>query len=61
MGENDLKILKTGFPDKWKELTKKLANPHEYSTGIEDYQKPVDNIKREHFFSELKINVLMMK
>ena len=25
MGENDLKILKTGFPDKWKFLTKKLA------------------------------------
>ena len=25
MGENDLKILKTGFPDKWKYLTKKLA------------------------------------
>ena len=23
--ENDLKILKTGFPDKWKYLTKKLA------------------------------------
>ena len=23
MGENDLKILKTGFPDKWKYLTKK--------------------------------------
>ena len=25
MGENDLKILKTGVPDKWKYLTKKLA------------------------------------
>ena len=24
-GENDLKILKTWFPDKWKYLTKKLA------------------------------------
>ena len=30
MGENDLKILKTGFPDKWKYLTKKLAYPYEY-------------------------------
>ena len=29
MGENDLKILKTGFPDKWKYLTKKLAYPYE--------------------------------
>ena len=26
MGENDLKILKTRFPDKWKYLTKKLHN-----------------------------------
>ena len=25
MGENDLKILKTGFPDTWKYLTEKLA------------------------------------
>ena len=25
MGENDLNILKTGFPNKWKYLTKKIA------------------------------------
>ena len=25
MGENDLKILKTGFPDKWNYLTKKIG------------------------------------
>ena len=41
MGENDLKILKTGFPDKWKYLTKKLADPYEYFNSIDDYQKPV--------------------
>ena len=29
MGENDLKILKTGFLDTWKYLTKKLAYPFE--------------------------------
>ena len=29
MGENDLKMLKTGFPDKWKFLTKKLAYAYE--------------------------------
>ena len=29
MGEIDLKILKTGFPDKWKFLNKKLAYPYE--------------------------------
>ena len=54
IGENDLKILKTGFPDKWKYLTKKLAYPYEYFNSIEDYQKPVDNLKKEHFFSKLK-------
>ena len=29
IGENDLKNLKRGFPDKWKYLTKKLAYPYE--------------------------------
>ena len=43
MGENDHKNLKTGFPDKWKLLTKKLAYPYEYFNSINDYQKPVDN------------------
>ena len=54
MGENDLKILKTRFPDKWKYLTKKLAYPYEYFNSIDDYQKPVNNLKKEHFFSKLK-------
>ena len=54
MGENDLEILKTGFPDKWKYLTKKLAYPYEYFNSIDDYQKPVNNLKKEHFFSKLK-------
>ena len=54
MGENDLKILKTGFPDKWKYLTKNLAYPYEYFNSIEDYQKPVDNLKKEDFFSKIK-------
>ena len=54
MGENDLKILKAGFPDKWKFLTTKLAYPYEFFNSIEDYQKPVENLKKEHFFSKLK-------
>ena len=54
MGENDLKILKTGFPDKWKYLTKKLAYPYEYFNSIDDYQKPVDNLEKKDFFSKLK-------
>ena len=54
MGKKDLKILKTGFPDMWKYLTKKLTYPYEYFNSIEDYQKPVDNLKKENFFSKLK-------
>ena len=54
MGENDLKILKTGFPDKLKYLTKKLAYPYEYFNSIDDYQKTVNNLKKEDFFSKLK-------
>ena len=54
MGENDLKLLKTRFPDEWKYLTKKLAYPYEYFNSIEDYQKPVNNSKKEDFFSKLK-------
>ena len=54
MRENDLKTLKTGFPDKWKYLNKNLAYPYQYFNSIEDYQKPVDNIKKEFFFSKLK-------
>ena len=54
MGENDLKILQRGFPDKWKYLTKKLAYPYEYFNGIDVYEKPVDNLKKEDYFSKLK-------
>ena len=55
MGENDLKSLKTRFPDKWKYLTKKLAYPYECFNSIDDYQKPVDNLEKKDFFSKLKI------
>ena len=55
MGENDLKILKTEFPDnKWKYLTKKVAYPYEYFNSIDDYRKPVGNLKSEDSFSKLK-------
>ena len=52
--ENDLKLLKTEFPDKWKYLTKKLAYPYECFNSIEDYNKPVDNLENKNFFSKLK-------
>ena len=54
MGENDVEILKTGFPDKWKYLTKKLAYPYEFFNCIDDYQKAVNNLTKEVFFSKLK-------
>ena len=54
MGEIDLKNLKTGFPDKWRYITKKISFPYEYFNIVEEYQKPVDNLKEEHFFSKLK-------
>ena len=54
MGENDLKIFKTGFPNKWKYLTKKLAYPYENFNSIDDYKKPVNNLKEKDFFSKLK-------
>ena len=36
IGENDLKLLKTEFPDRWRYLTKKLAYPYEYFNSIAD-------------------------
>ena len=54
MGENDLKILKTGFSDKWKYLTKKPAFPNEFFNCIEDYQKHIGSIKKEDLFCKLK-------
>ena len=54
IGENDLKILKTGFPDKWKYLTKKLAYPYECFNSINDYQKPVVDLEKKDVFSKLK-------
>ena len=54
IGGNDLKILKTGFRERWKYLTKKLAYPYEFFIFIEDYQKIDDNLKKEDFFSKLK-------
>ena len=62
MGEIDLKIPETEFPDNnGKQLTKKIAYLYEYFKSLDDYQKPVDNKKKGDFFSKLnKINVLMI-
>ena len=54
LDEVDFKILKKEFPDKWQYLNKKLAYPYEYFNNIDDYQKPVENLKKEDFISKLK-------
>ena len=54
LDKDDFKILKKEFPDKWQYLNKKLAYPYEYFNSIEDYKKPVHNLKKEDFFSKLK-------
>ena len=54
LDEDDFKMLKKEFPDKWQFLSKKLAYPYEYFNSSEDYQKPVDNLIKEDSFSKLK-------
>ena len=54
LDEDDFKILKKEFPDKRQYLNKKLAYPYQYFNSIDDYKKPVDNLKKEDFFSKLK-------
>ena len=39
-------------------LNNKLASPHEYFNSLDGNQKPVDNLKKEDLFSELKIDCL---
>ena len=51
---DDFKILRKEVPDKWQNLNKKLAYPYQYFNNIDDYQKPVNNLKKEDFFSILK-------
>ena len=47
--------MKTEIPDnKCKNSTKKLAYPYEYFNCLDDYQKPVDRLKEEDFFSKPK-------
>ena len=54
LDDDDFKILKIEFPEKWQYLNKKLAYPYQCFNSNKDYQKPVDNIKKEDFFSNLK-------
>ena len=61
IGGNHLYFLKTEFPyNKWKYLTKILAYLIEYLKRRDEYQKRVDNLEKEGFFSKLEKNVLMI-
>ena len=61
IAENDLQFLKSEFADKWKNLTEKLAYPYEYLYCADDYQTPVNGLKKEDFFSTLKNKCPMIK
>ena len=61
LDNDDFLILKKEFTDNWQYLNEKLANPSEYFNNIDDYKKPVDNLKKEDFFSKMEINVLIMR
>ena len=55
MGEKDLKTLKTETTDnRWEYFSEKLTYPYEYFNILDDYQKPVDNLRKEDFFGELE-------
>ena len=54
LDEADFTILKKEFPDNYQYLNKKLAYPYEYFNSIDDYKKPVHNLKKEDFFTKLK-------
>ena len=54
LDEDDFKILKKEFLDKWQYLNKKLAYPYQNFNSINDDQKLVDNLQKEDFFSKLK-------
>ena len=48
IGEKDPKIFKTDLPDnKWKYLTKKIAYPYEFCNILDDYRKPIEDLKKK--------------
>ena len=61
MGENDPKIFKTELLDKWKYLTNKRAYPYKNFNRIDDYEKPIDNLKKNISSVNLKMIILVMK
>ena len=56
VNNDDFLILIKEFSDKWQFFLKKITCPYEYFNSVDDYKKPVDNFKKENFFSKLKKN-----
>ena len=51
---DDFRVLKREVLGKLQYLKKHIPYPYEEFSSIDEYQKPVDNLKKENFFSELK-------
>ena len=51
---DEIDFFKKEFRDKWEYLDKKLAYSYECFNSIDDYQKPVNNSKKENVFSNLR-------
>ena len=51
---DDFNVLKKDFPDKWQYLNQNIAYPYENFSSVEDYQKPVDDLKKNGFFNKLE-------
>ena len=52
--EEDFEMLKKESLDKWQYSNKNLAYRYEHFNKIDDFKKPVDNLKKENFFTKLK-------
>ena len=60
LDNDDFVILKKEFPDKWQYLNKKLAYPYEYFNSYDEHKKPCKKLRKEDFFSKLKMIILMI-
>ena len=49
LDDDDLKILKKEFPNRWIDSIEKLAYPYEYFNCLDEYQKPLKKFKERRF------------
>ena len=54
LNNDDFISLKKESPDKWEFLNEKLAYPNEFFDNIDDYQKPVNDLKKEALYSNVR-------